>query len=181
MRRRHLTSRGRRPGAAPRHPPHREGSPGVGRVDGSGVSSSDPPRPLEDGPIQATGGEGMSRAAGHWSCAAVAQTLLAGTGGGWGHGGGQWVGQVALPPHLTPEARQFIDLGQRRQVHDVVVSVGAEVGRALARLVAVLQKDGSPGLVRSPAAFVVGPFPVDAAAEAGGLGEQGPAHGARLS
>lgn len=122
----------------------------------------------------------MSRAAGHGSCAAVAQTLLAGAGrargDGRGAGGGQRVGEVALPPDLPPEARGLVNLGQRREIHYVVVSVRAQVRRALPGLIAVLQEDRGPGLVRGPSSFVVDPFPVNPAAEARGLGKQGPTH-----
>lgn len=186
MRRLHSSGGGRgRPRAAPRHSPHREGSSGVGRVDGSRVSSSDPPRPLEGGSGQTIGREGMTRAAGHRSRAAVAQTLLAGAGGGRGDGrgpgGGQRVGQVALPPHLPPKPGGLIDLGQRSKINDVIISMGAQVRRALASLIAVLQKDGSSSFIGGPAAFVVGPLPVNATAEARGLSKQGAAHRARLS
>lgn len=107
----------------------------------------------------------------------MVQTLLAGAGGGrregWGARGGQRVGEVALPPHLPPEARGFINLGQRGEIHDVVVSVRAQVRRALAGLIAVLQKDRRPSLIWSPASLVVGPLPVNAAAQARRLREQG--------
>lgn len=87
----------------------------------------------------------MSRAAGHGPRAAVAQALLAGAGGARGDGrrplGGQRVGQVTLPPDLPPEARQFVHLGQRREIHDVVVAMRAQVCRPLTGLVAVLQED----------------------------------------
>lgn len=112
----------------------------------------------------------MSGAAGHGPRAAVAQTLLAGAGGargdGRGPGRGQWVGQVTLPPHLPPEARGLVDLGQRREVHYVVVAVRGQVCRALPGLVAVLQQDRGPGFVRSPSPLVVGPLPVNTAAQA---------------
>lgn len=121
----------------------------------------------------------------------MAQTLLAGAGGargargargdGRGAGRGQRVGEVALAPDLPPEARRFVHLGQRREVHDVVVSVRAQVRRALAGLVAVLQEDGGASLVRGPPPFVVDPLPVNTTAEAGGLGEQGPAYRPGLS
>jgi len=79
------------------------------------VSHGGPARRLETGPVQAARRKGMSRAAGHGSCAAVAQTLLAGAGGARGDGrgaqGGQRVGLVALPSHLPPEARRFVHLG----------------------------------------------------------------------
>lgn len=168
---RHLTGRGwRGPGAAPGHPPDREGPPGVRRVNRSRVSRSNPPGPLEAGSVQAPRRKGVSRPAGHGSCAAVAQTLLTRAGGGRrdgrGSGGGQRVGKVALPPHLAPEACGFIHLGQRGEIHDVIVSVRAQVRRALAGLVAVLQQDGGPGLIRGPASLVVGPFPVNPTSEA---------------
>lgn len=116
----------------------------------------------------------------------MAQALLAGASGtrggrggrgdGGGAGGGQWVREVTLPSDLPPEARRFVHLSQRGQVHYVIVSVRAQVRRALAGLVAVLQEDGGPSLVWSPSSFIVEPLPVNAAAEAGGLGEQGPTY-----
>lgn len=166
-----MTTRGRwRPGAAPGHSPDREGSPRVRRVDRSGVSRHGPPRPLEAGPVQATRRKGMSRAAGDGSRAAVAQTLLAGAGGARGDGrragGGQRVGEVTLPPHLPPEARGFVHLGQRCEIHYVIVSMRAQVCRALAGLVAVLQQDRGSSLIRSPPSFVIDPLPVNTTAEA---------------
>ena len=183
---RQLTTRGRgRPGAAPGHAPHWEGSPGVRGVDRGGVSSYSPSRTLEAGPVQAAWWEGVSWAAGHGSRAAVAQTLLTGAGRAWwdgrGSGRGQRVGEVTLPSDLPSEARRFVDLRQRCEIHDVVVSVWTQVCRALAGLVAVLQKDGGSSLIRSPSSFIIGPFPVHTTAQARGLGEQGAANGPGLS
>ena len=139
-----------------------------------------PPGPLEAGPVELVGGQGVAGAAGHGPRAAVAQALVAGAGGPRGaggvSGGGQRVRQAALAPHLPPKAAGLVHLGQRREVHDVVVAVQAEVRRALPGLVAVLQQDGGARLVRRPAALVVGPLPVDAAAQPGGLGEKGAPH-----
>lgn len=60
MRRRQLTGRGwGGPGAAPGHSPHREGSPGVRRVNRSGVSRGNPPGPLEARPGQTPRGKGV--------------------------------------------------------------------------------------------------------------------------
>lgn len=127
----------------------------------------------------------MAEAAGHGPRAAVVQTLQAGAGraggDGRGAGGGQRVGEVALPAHLPPKPRGLVHLGQRRQIHDVVVAVRAQVGRALPGLVAVLQQDGGPGLVGGPPALVVEPLPENPAAQARGLGKQGAADRARLS
>lgn len=57
----------------------------------------------------------------------------------------------------------------------------AQVRRALAGLVAVLQEDRGSSLIRSPPTFIVEPLPVNATAEARGLGEQGPAYRPGLS
>lgn len=109
------------------------------------MSGDGPSRSLEAGPVQAARRKGVPRAAGNGSRAAVAQTLLAGASGARGDGrgplGGQRVGHVALSPDLPPEARQFVHLGQRGEVYNVVVAVRAQVRRSLAGLVAVLQED----------------------------------------
>lgn len=83
----------------------------------------------------------MSRTARHGPCAAVAQTLLARAGRARGAKGGERVGQVTLPSHLPPEASGFVNLGVRREIHYVTVSMCAQVCRALSGLVAVLQKN----------------------------------------
>lgn len=123
---------------------------------------------LEAGPAAGLPGrEGVAGSAGHGSRgAAVTQALLTRASRPRVDDGacGQRVRGAGLPPHLPPEARGLVDLGQGGEVHDVVVAVGAQVGRALARLVAVLQQDGGADLVRRPAALVVGPLPEDAAA-----------------
>lgn len=160
----------RRPGAAPSHAPHRERPPRVGRVHRGRVSRRGPPCRLEAGPGELARREGVTRAAGHGTRAAVAQTLLAGAGGARVDdrraGGGQRVGEVALPSYLPSEACGFVDLRQRCKIHYVVVSVRAEVRRALARLETVFQQDRSTSLIRSPSSLVVGPLPVDTAAQA---------------
>lgn len=143
-----------------------------------------PPRALQAGPVQAAGGEGMSEAAGHGPRRAVVQALQAGAGGGRGDGGGprgrQGVREVALAADLAAEPRGLVDLRERGEVHDVVVAVGAQVGRALPGLVAVLQQDGGARLVGRPPPLVVQPLPQDAAAQPRRLGEQGAAHGPGL-
>lgn len=122
----------------------------------------------------------MPKPTGHGPRGAVVQTLQAGAGrargDGRGAGGGQGVGEVALPSNLPPKARGLVHLGQRRQIHNVVVAVRAEVGRALPGLVTVLQQNGGPGLIRGPSPLVVDPLPENSAAEARRLSEQGPAH-----
>lgn len=112
----------------------------------------------------------MAGAARYGSCAAVAQTLLAGAGRARGDSrgarGGQGVGEVTLPSDLPSEARRFVNLGQRCEIDYVVVSMRAQVCRALTGLIAVLQKDRGSGLIRSPSSFVVGPFPENTTAKA---------------
>lgn len=56
----------------------------------------------------------------------MAQTLVAGAGWARVDDGGarrQRVGEVALPSDLPPEARGLVDLGQRCEVHYVVIAV----------------------------------------------------------
>lgn len=127
----------------------------------------------------------MSKATGHGPCGAVVQTLQAGAGRARGDGrgarGGQRVGEVALPSNLPPKTRGFVHLGQRREIHDVVVAVCAQVGRALPGLVAVLQQNGGSGLIRSPSSLIIDPLPENSAAQARGLSKQGTADRTCLS
>lgn len=119
----------------------------------------------------------MSKTTRHGPRGAVVQALQTGAGrargDGRGAGGGQRVGEVTLPPDLPPKSRGLVHLGQRREIHDVIVAVRAEVGRALAGLVAVLQQNGGSGFIRSPRSLIVDPLPEDSAAEARGLSKQG--------
>lgn len=144
------------------------------------MSRRSPSCPLKAGPVQTPWWEGMSRTARHGSGAAVAQTLLAGAGGtrgdSWGSRGGQWVGEVALPSHLASEPCWFVNLGQRCEIHYIIVSMWAQVSRALASLIAVLQKDGSSSLIWGPAAFIVSPLPVNTTTKTWGLGKQRPTY-----
>lgn len=90
------------------------------------MSSSRPARDLEARPAKLPRREGVARAAGHGASAAVAQTLLAGAGRARVDDGCtrcQWVGEVTLPSYLPPVARGLVDLGQRCEVHYVVIAV----------------------------------------------------------
>lgn len=127
----------------------------------------------------------MSKTTGHGPRGAVVQTLQTGAGraGGDGRGarGGQRVGEVTLPSNLPPKTRGFVHLGQRREIHYVVVAVWAQVGRALPGLVAVLQQDGGSGFIRGPSSLIIDPLPENSTAQARGLSKQGTTDRTRLS
>lgn len=127
----------------------------------------------------------MSKTTRHGPRGAVVQTLQTGAGrargDGRGAGGGQRVGKVTLPSNLPPEPRGLVHLGQRREIHNVIVAVWAQVGRALPGLVAVLQQNGGSGFIRSPSSLIVDPLPENSTAQARGLSKQGTADRSRLS
>lgn len=178
----------RGPGPHPGSATYRVRPAGVGRVHGGGATCRHSHRAQGGGAMPLARRKGVTRAAGEGPSATATSTqaLLTGAGrprvdDGAGALGCQRVGLTRTAPNLPPVSRPLVHLGQGSQVYHVVVAVRTQVSSALPGLVAVLQQQQRARLIRRPAALVIRPLPVHAAAQGRGLWEKAASHRTDLS